>query len=122
MRYKRSISVSLVLLSLSALPGAAPEDRVEKVDFNYHIRPLLSDRCFPCHGPDEKTRMARLRLDREERALRAVKDGMFVIKPGDPGRSEVVRRLTSNDPAVMMPPPWSKLTVNLDEIALIRRW
>src|SRR5437867_9344052 len=111
MRLKVAICLC-VLLPFLTLARAATQDRVDKVDFNFHIRPLLSDRCFPCHGPDEKTRMARLRLDRQESALRPSKDGTFVIKPGDPGQSEVVRRLTSNDPAVMMPPPWSKLTVN----------
>ncbi|PYV13875.1 MAG: hypothetical protein DMG07_13190 [Acidobacteria bacterium] len=88
---------------------------LEKVDFNFEIRPLLSDRCFKCHGPDDRSRMAKLRLDSRESALR-------VIKPGDAAGSEVLRRLTSSDPAVRMPPPWSNLAVTQDEIALIRRW
>src|SRR5437867_3480284 len=112
MRLKLAIGGFLVLLSLMPWLGAAPDDRVEKVDFNFQIRPLLSDRCFPCHGPDEKTRMARLRLDLQESAFKASNGGLFVIKPGVPIKSEVVRRLTSSDPAVLMPPSWSKLAMN----------
>ena len=109
----------LALLPLQSRVGTAQDD---KVDFNFHVRPLLSDRCFPCHGPDEKSRMAKLRLDSKETAFKALAGEMFVIKPGDPSKSEVIRRLTSTDPAQMMPPPWSNLAVSPEETALIRRW
>jgi hypothetical protein len=109
----------LALLPLQPRVGTAQDD---KVDFNFHIRPLLSDRCFPCHGPDEKSRMAKLRLDSKATALKALAGDMFVIKPGDPTKSEVIRRLTSTDPAQKMPPPWSNLAVSPEETALIRRW
>ena len=109
----------LALLPLQPRVGTAQDD---KVDFNFHVRPLLSDRCFPCHGPDEKSRMAKLRLDSKETAFKALAGEMFVIKPGDPGKSEVIRRLTSTDPAQMMPPPWSNLAVSPEETDLIRRW
>jgi len=55
----------------------------DKVDFNYHIKPLLSDRCYACHGPDEKARKAKLRLDINEGAFKALGEDMFVVKPGD---------------------------------------
>lgn len=58
--------VCAVLVVLPLLPGA----QIEKVDFNFQVRPLLSDRCFPCYGPDEKARMAELRIDQREIALR----------------------------------------------------
>src|SRR5215510_16265350 len=93
-----------------------------KPDFNYQIKPLLSDRCFKCHGPDEKARKAKLRLDTKEGAFKALDDGMFVIKPGDTKHSELVRRITTRDPDDRMPPPDSKLSLNADEIALLRRW
>src|SRR5262245_6047095 len=114
-----STGAFLALLPLQPRVGTAQDD---KVDFNFQIRPLLSDRCFPCHGPDEKSRMAKLRLDSKETALKALSGEMFVIKPGDPSKSEVIRRLTSTDPAQKMPPPWSNLAVSPEEIALIRRW
>lgn len=100
--------------------SSAPVDA--KVEFNFQIRPLLSDRCFPCHGPDAKTRMAGLRLDRKEEAFKVAKSGLQVIHPGNPARSEMVRRILSKDPAVQMPPSWSTLSLTGDEADLIRRW
>src|SRR5437867_11097731 len=111
----RSVPATGGLLLLALALCSQPALAGEKVDFNFEIRPLLSDRCFKCHGPDDRSRMAKLRLDSRESALR-------VIKPGDAAGSEVLRRLTSSDPAVRMPPPWSNLAVTQDEIALIRRW
>ena len=92
------------------------------MDFNFQVRPLLSDRCFPCHGPDAKTRMAKLRLDSKETALKALTGGMYIIKPGDPSKSEVIWPATATDPAQRMPPPWSNLSISPEETALIRRW
>jgi hypothetical protein len=85
----------MLLFAPLPLRAAALPDRI---DFNYHIKPLLSDRCFACHGPDEKSRKAKLRLDLEEGAFKALDDGMFVIKPGDWRWSEVIRRITATDP------------------------
>src|SRR5689334_4215981 len=93
-----------------------------RVDFNYHIKPLLSDRCYTCHGPDEKARKGKLRLDTQDGAFKALDDGMFVIKPGDLSHSELVRRITSTDPDEMMPPPKSNLALSKEEIDLLRRW
>lgn len=88
-----------------------------KVDYAKQIRPLLSDRCFTCHGPDEKTRKADLRLD--VRAI-AIKDA---ITPGKSVESELIERMTSKDPDVVMPPPDSKKKpLTEEEIALVRRW
>jgi hypothetical protein len=87
------IAVSAMWIAPSAF-AASPA----KVDFNYHVKPLLSDRCFACHGPDEKGRKGKLRLDTQESAFKALDDGMFVIKPGDSAHSELVRRITSTDP------------------------
>ena len=109
----------LALLPVLSLPAAS---LTAGVDFNYHIKPLLSDRCFACHGPDEKARKGKLRLDTKEGAFKALDDGMFVIKAGDPVHSEIVRRITSTDPDEVMPPPTSNLELSRDEIALLRRW
>jgi Protein of unknown function (DUF1553)/Protein of unknown function (DUF1549)/Concanavalin A-like lectin/glucanases superfamily/Planctomycete cytochrome C len=108
-------------LALSALnsPAASVPDRV---DFNHHIRPLLSDRCFFCHGPDEKGRKGKLRLDTPEGAFKALDGGISVIKPGDPAKSEIIRRITSTDPDEMMPPPKSHLSLAAEEVALLKRW
>jgi len=94
----------------------------EKLDFNHHIKPLLSDRCFACHGPDEKSRKGKLRLDTKDGAFKALDGGMFVIKPSDAAHSELVRRITSTDPDEMMPPPKSNLALSKHEVELFKRW
>jgi hypothetical protein len=104
-----------------AVVSGAPA-KSDRVDFNFHIRPLLSDRCYICHGPDEKAREAKLRLDLKEGAYKALDDGMFVIKPREPAKSEVMRRILSNDPDEVMPPPKSNLSLSREEKELIRRW
>src|SRR3954453_2394685 len=89
----------------------------EEIDFNFQIRPLLSDRCFKCHGPDEKSRKAKLRLDTAEGAY-AICDaatGARAIVPLQPEKSDVVRRIMSNDPDEQMPPPKSNLKLNQNE-------
>jgi hypothetical protein len=93
----------------------------EPVSFNMQVRPVLSDRCWSCHGPDENKRKAKLRLDTKEGAL-GEKDGKFIIKPGEPEKSEVYRRLSSSDPDEQMPPPDSHLSVSREEVETIRRW
>ncbi|MEM6631070.1 MAG: DUF1549 domain-containing protein, partial [Bacteroidota bacterium] len=104
-----------VELALDTLP--------EEIDFNFHVRPILSDRCFHCHGPDEKGRKADLRLDIEEVALGQLSDtGSFPIYPGTPGKSAVVHRLLTQDPEQQMPPPESKLSLTDREKATIIKW
>ena len=103
-------------------------DRVEglpeKVDFNFHIRPILSDRCFSCHGPDENSRSTDFRLDTKEGAFAALKEskGERAIVPGDPSESEIFRRITSEDPDYRMPTPESHLDLTDREVALITKW
>ena len=96
----------------------------QKVDFNFHIKPILSDRCFKCHGPDAANRKADLRLDIETNAYAALKESpdKHAIVPGKPDQSEVVHRIFSNDPQYMMPPPVSNLSLTEEEKILIRRW
>lgn len=96
----------------------------EKIDFNYHIKPILSDRCFACHGPDENKREAGLRLDIEDSALAAMGDlkDHYAIVPGKPFESTLVQRIMSKDKEVMMPPLESNLKLSEQEIALLTRW
>ncbi len=104
-------------------PALSPAQAAgERVSFNHQIRPLLSDRCFRCHGPDEKARKAKMRLDTPEGAHRALDDYWFVIKPGDPSKSALVERIHHEDPDEMMPPPESHLTLSADERRLLVRW
>jgi len=96
----------------------------EQVDFNFHIRPILSDRCFKCHGPDEPARKGNFRLDTEEGAFKAL-DSLgkeHAIVPGDLGESVLYERLVTTDPELLMPPPSSNLPLSRYEIALIGKW
>lgn len=95
----------------------------ERVDFNFHIKPILSDRCFACHGPDDNARKADLRLDTPEGAFAALAESRNrAIVPGSLRRSELYHRLVSEDPDEQMPPPESNLSVTPREIALLSRW
>jgi hypothetical protein len=94
------------------------------IDYNYHIRPILSDRCFKCHGPDANKRKAGLRLDTPEGAYAAFKDNpsMHAIVPGHPESSDAFQRLITKDTSLRMPTMSSHLTVSKHEIDLIEKW
>ncbi len=96
----------------------------DSIDFNLHIRPILSDRCFKCHGPDGNQRKANLRLDMSEGAYAALKDNTtaHAIVPGSSRESEVYLRISSTDTAELMPPPKSNLKLQQSEIELIKKW
>ena len=120
--------ILLLLMSIScskSLPKEvelAYESLPEYVDYNFHIKPILSDRCYNCHGPDAQTRKAGLRLDIEEEAFKKLESGNHAFVKGSINKSEVIQRLLSSDPDLMMPPPESELTVSDREIALIAKW
>ncbi|MCA9152642.1 MAG: DUF1549 domain-containing protein, partial [Planctomycetales bacterium] len=97
-------------------------DAEEKLDFDRDIRPLLSDRCFKCHGPDAQLRAAGLRLDQSDAAYGEAESGLRAIVPGDIDQSELVRRITSNDDDTRMPPADEKKQLSPDEIAKLVRW
>ena len=109
-----------------ALPQAVEDAYAklpEQVDFNFHIRPLLSDRCYKCHGPDEGAREAGLRLDVEEAAFdRLSESGGRAFVKGSLGKSVAWDRIISEDPDYQMPPPASHLHLNDREKALIAKW
>ena len=95
----------------------------KKIDFNYHIKPILSDRCFACHGPDKSIQKAGLRLDTPEGAFAALTESEgHAIVPGKATQSEVYHRITASDPKLVMPPPESNLKLNELEIATLTRW
>ena len=98
-------------------------DLPDKVDYNFHIKPILSDRCYTCHGPDENTRQAGLKLFTEAGAKTdPLERGGRAIVPGSLRKSKLYRRIVSDDPAIMMPPPESNLHLTEHEKALIARW
>ncbi|REG88234.1 PSD1 and planctomycete cytochrome C domain-containing protein [Algoriphagus antarcticus] len=96
----------------------------DQVSYNFHIRPILSDNCYACHGPDANKREADLRLDTEEGAYSALKEskGKFALVAGNVEESVLYHRITSDDPAIMMPPSESNLKLTDREIKLIEKW
>lgn len=109
----------LFLLASSFVARSDAQD--DPVSFNRDIRPILSDACFQCHGPDAKERKADLRLDNDEQ-LFAERDGHRVLVAGDPSKSELFRRLISTDDDERMPPPSSGKKLTAAQVAIIRRW
>jgi hypothetical protein len=94
----------------------------DEIDFNREIRPILSDKCFRCHGPDEAERKAGLRLDLRDRATAQTDSGAIAIVPGDTEASELVRRILSDDESERMPPAESKKTLTEPEKQKLVAW
>ncbi len=119
---------SMLLLWAYACNLDQKEESVESipavVDFNFHVKPILSDRCFACHGPDENAREADLRLDTEAGAFAAIGElkDHYAIVPGDPEKSAMVHRIRHSDPEERMPPPESNLSLSETEIRILEKW
>ena len=94
----------------------------EAPDFNREVRPILSNYCFKCHGPDDKTRKAKLRLDVREDALKPAKSGDHAIVPGNVDESELVMRIFSKDEDEIMPPPATKKEMTDAQRDVLKRW
>ena len=93
-----------------------------KPQFDRDIRPILAENCYPCHGPDQNKRKAKLRLDRQEDALKALPNGDFAIVPKDLAQSQLVQRVSSKDSDEVMPPSKSGKKLTPQEIASLVRW
>lgn len=123
----------LLVLFLGACTANIPEevqlasvDLPEQVDFNYHIKPILSDRCYKCHGPDANQRQADYRLDLAATAFSETNgehsQAAYNLSSGNLAKSEVFHRITAQDAEYMMPPPDANLSLSNREKALITRW
>ncbi len=110
------IPLSLVLLDTGAKAASGP------VRFNRDIRPIMSDTCFRCHGPDQRARMAGLRLDIRDEALRTTKSGVTPIVPGQPDQSAIIQRIFAENPARIMPPQFAHKELTATQKETIRRW
>ncbi len=95
-----------------------------KIDFNQHVKPILSDKCFICHGPDEARVKAGLQLHLQDLAYSQLKNvpGKYAIRPGNPGKSMLIDRILSEDPEYVMPEPESHLTLTPREKAMLFKW
>lgn len=118
----RSASFLCLLLWMSCADSPEITDLPDVVDFNLHIRPILSNNCYVCHGPDISSREADLRLDLEETAKEKNSSGVRPIVAGNAARSEVYRRIATSDTTLIMPPPFTNKKLSDREVALIEKW
>ena len=117
-------TLRVAALALSAALLAACGGGQPPPSFNWDVRPILSNNCFRCHGPDEDAREAGLRLDLREVATAELPEtpGKAAIVPGDPDASELIRRVSATDPDVVMPPPDTHLALSAGNIATLTSW
>ena len=96
----------------------------KEVNFNFDVKPILSDKCYTCHGPDDKARKANLRLDIEQGFYAALEDNPnhFVIDKNNPSKSEILKRIDSNEAKYVMPPPESNLKLSEREKQILKNW
>ena len=112
-----------LVVGLTAMSAVAAERKTSSpVDFKRDISAILSDNCYSCHGPDDKERKSKLRLDRRADAIQPAKSGEIAIVPGNPATSELLKRITSTDDDEVMPPPKSKKKLTARQIELLTRW
>jgi mono/diheme cytochrome c family protein len=107
------VSVCAALAATSAPPP---------VDFNRDIRPILSDHCYACHGPDENKRKGGLRLDKQADAFKELKSGKHALVAGDPAKSTLVERILTADTEEVMPPPKTGKPLTKAQVELLQRW
>jgi hypothetical protein len=117
--FERFLRWTVCCLAVSLLSVDAPADN--QPDFNREVRPLLSDRCFSCHGPDEAERAAELRLDQID-SLTENREGYQVVVPGQPDKSELLTRISTTDDDLRMPPSGHGKPLTKEEIDILRRW
>ncbi|MBC7926576.1 MAG: DUF1549 domain-containing protein, partial [Bryobacteraceae bacterium] len=108
--------ITTLLVTAAAVFAAQP-----KVDFNRDVRPVLSDNCFQCHGPDENHRMAAVRFDTKDGAFAQTKRGALIV-PGDPAKSLLFQRISHAQTARRMPPPTFTRSLNAKQIDTVKRW
>ena len=110
-----TVSFTCMLAFAADAAGDAP------VNFQRQVRPILSDNCFLCHGPDQGTRMADLRLDIRTGAFATRKDGVVIV-PGKPEESLLIKRVFAEKAAMRMPPAFSHKTLTQEQKDILRRW
>lgn len=110
----------LAMIAFAMLIGVSCA-AADEISFARDVRPILSDKCFHCHGPDQATREADLRLD-DKKSVLENHDGLWVVKPSDPDQSELIHRILSSDEYEVMPPPETKKPLSPKEIETLTQW
>lgn len=114
--------IAIAVVLTASIPTRADSKPAEKVDFNFQVRSILSDRCFNCHGPDPRNRKAGLRLDTRDGAMGETKSGNRAVVPGNLEESELVARITAEDPHDRMPPDSLGRPLSAAEVETLKKW
>ncbi len=120
-----ALLLCIVMSWMACMRGSGSAALPDKVSYNFHIRPILSDKCFKCHGPDINKREAGLRLDLPDAAFAPLREtkGAFALVPFKPEQSELYKRISSEDSSYQMPTPESHLgLLSPNEVALFKKW
>ncbi len=122
-RFKQALVLATILLiAVLAASNLNAATLPAKIDFNRDVRPILSEYCYACHGPDGEKRKAGLRLDLKESAVMKLKSDAFAIVPGHPEKSSLVERITTKNEDDVMPPLKTGKTLTKDQVEVLRRW
>ena len=113
--------IPILFLAVTASSTVPVSESSRTIDFQRDVRPILSDNCFQCHGPDKGTRMAELRLDTQDGAFAKRANGTTIV-PGDPEASLLYKRITHENEMMRMPPTYSKKELAKEQIGILRRW
>jgi len=116
-----SRGLRILTIGIIALSNARDARAAQPVDFNRDIRPILSENCYQCHGPDANKRKAELRLDTREGLFRKNKDVKNLV-PGKPEESDIFERIASDDDEIRMPPPKHGHKLSKEQVARFRSW
>jgi Protein of unknown function (DUF1553)/Protein of unknown function (DUF1549)/Concanavalin A-like lectin/glucanases superfamily/Planctomycete cytochrome C len=120
-KYLYRLAVSS-LLSVTAAICQTPSSAAGHVDFDRQVRPIFSDKCYPCHGPDETHRMAKLRFDMKDGGAFAEHGGYIIVKPGDSANSRLYQRVSSDKKSFQMPPASTGQALTPAQIEIIKKW
>jgi hypothetical protein len=112
-------AIAALCICIGLAQSALAED---KIDFQRQVRPILSNHCFKCHGPDAQTREAGLRLDERDSAIKELESGLQAIQPGDLQASELVRRISSEEPDHKMPPDSANRPLSAQQKEVLKTW
>lgn len=121
-KFPRCLVVLCFVTSVTSEANAQSSAANTRVDFARDVRPILSNHCWSCHGPDEATRQAKLRLDRRETAIAKTESGKVAVTPGQSAASELVSRINTRDDDLVMPPPSAKKPLTATQKETLRRW
>src|SRR5438105_5711406 len=122
---RRAACIALVMIAATSRGqggASAKRQATAAIDFAREIRPILSENCFTCHGPDESQRKAKLRLDTRDGALGKLRRGGHAVVPGIPGESALLHRILATDAEERMPPATTNKRLSPQQIDLIKRW